>query len=115
MMPSSSVDPFHALADASRRAILRLVANDQLTINEVAGNFDMSRPAVSKHIRILYDAGFLTITQKGRERYCILNHAGFGVLKEWMAYFDGFWSQKLGALESHLDAAYGREKPGDKK
>jgi DNA-binding transcriptional ArsR family regulator len=74
-----------------------------LTINSLAENFDMSRPAVSKHIKILYDAGFISIKDIGRERYCTLKKDGFEELQGWISYFDKFWTSKLKKLETLLN------------
>lgn len=103
-MAQQHTDPFQALADPSRREILMLLSQEEHTINALAGNFDMSRPAVSKHIRILAEAGFISITDKGRERYCTLNKEGFAEVQEWIRYFDGFWREKLGTLGKLLAA-----------
>ncbi|MCW3121023.1 MAG: ArsR family transcriptional regulator [Flavipsychrobacter sp.] len=97
-------DPFHAIADPSRRQILNLLSKDSLTINSLAENFDMSRPAVSKHVKILHTAGFISIEDIGRERYCMLRQEGFNELQDWINYFDGFWKNKLKALETLLDS-----------
>lgn len=102
-MRRPSVDPFLAVADANRRQILKLLSKNSLTINALAENFDMSRPAVSKHIKVLHSAGFISIEDIGRERYCILNQDGFNQLQEWIHYFDDFWSGKLKKLESLLN------------
>lgn len=102
-MKKQSFDVFQVIADPSRRQILRLLTKDSLTINSLAEHFDMSRPAVSKHIKILHGAGFITIQDIGRERHCILNQEGFEKLQEWINYFDKFWLSKLGKLKSLLD------------
>ena len=99
MTASQTFDAFQVIADPSRRYMLQLLSNDTLTINALAGNFDMSRPAVSKHIKILHDAGFISIKDVGRERYCILKQDGFNELQEWIDFFDGFWVSKLQKLE----------------
>jgi len=83
--------------------MLRLLSKDSLTINSLAEHFDMSRPAVSKHIKILEGAGFITIQDIGRERHCILNQEGFIKLQEWIDYFDTFWLSKLNKLKALLD------------
>jgi DNA-binding transcriptional ArsR family regulator len=70
-----------------------------MTINALADNFDMSRPAVSKHIKILYSAGFISIEDIGRERYCTLNQEGFNELQQWIDYFDAFWLERLKKLD----------------
>ena len=67
-MSTETVDAFQALADRGRREILMMVAKEKRSINAIAENFDISRPAVSKHIKILQNAGFINIEEKGRER-----------------------------------------------
>jgi|SRR5580658_1973616 DNA-binding transcriptional ArsR family regulator len=102
-MPIPRLDVFQVIADPSRREILQLLTKDSLTINSIAANFDMSRPAVSKHLKILVGAGFISTRSVGRERYCILKEDGFIELQEWIAYFDKFWAGKLKNLEALLN------------
>ncbi len=102
-MAALSSDPFYALADPSRREILMLLTKEKQTINSLASNFDVSRPAVSKHIKILYDAGFIRIENSGRERYCELNDKGFSEVKDWVEYFEQFWTSKVRKLELLLN------------
>ncbi len=102
-MSVPTLDVFQVIADPSRREILNLLSNESMTINSLAGNFDMSRPAVSKHVKILANTGFISIEDKGRERFCILKKDGFDELKEWIAYFDQFWIDKLTKLGKLLD------------
>jgi DNA-binding transcriptional ArsR family regulator len=83
--------------------MLKLLSKKSLTINALAENFDMSRPAVSKHIKILENSGFITIQGIGRERHCLLRQEGFNQLQQWINYFDGFWQSKLQKLQSLLD------------
>jgi DNA-binding transcriptional ArsR family regulator len=63
----------------------------------------MSRPAVSKHVKILYNAGFISIKDIGRERYCVLKQDGFNELQGFIDYFDKFWSTKLKKLQAILE------------
>jgi DNA-binding transcriptional ArsR family regulator len=102
-MPKQTADVFQVIADPNRREILRLLSKDSLTINALAENFDMSRPAVSKHVKLLYHAGFITIQDIGRERHCLLQREGFKALQEWISYFDKFWISKLQKLEAVLN------------
>ena len=97
------LDAFQVIADPSRRQILHLLSKDSLTINSLAENFDMSRPAVSKHIKVLYNAGFISIQDIGRERHCVLKQDGFKELNAWLKYFDEFWGNKLTKLEMLLN------------
>jgi len=103
-MTTQRLDAFQVIADPSRRQILQLLSKDSLTINALAENFDMSRPAVSKHIKILYNGGFISIQNIGRERYCILKQDGFDELQGWINYFDRFWAGKLKKLEAILNS-----------
>jgi len=102
-MATPALDAFQVIGDPSRRKMLMLLSKDSLTINSLANNFDMSRPAVSKHIKILYGAGFISIKDIGRERYCVLKKDGFEELQEWISYFDTFWASKLKKLEILLN------------
>ena len=103
-MAVPTLDVFQVIGDPSRRQMLMLLSKDSLTINNLADNFDMSRPAVSKHVKILYNAGFISINDMGRERYCTLKKDGFEELQNWIAYFDQFWSSKLKNLENLLNS-----------
>jgi DNA-binding transcriptional ArsR family regulator len=109
-MTQQKLDAFQVIADPSRRQILRLLSRDSLTINALADNFKMSRPAVSKHIKILHGAGFITIEDIGRERYCILRRDGFKELQQWIDYFDSFWNSKLKKLEMLLNKKINQSK-----
>jgi len=102
-MATQMFDAFQVIGDPSRRKMLMLLSEDSLTINSLADNFDMSRPAVSKHIKILYNAGFISIQDIGRERYCMLKKDGFEELQAWISHFDEFWTSKLKKLETLLN------------
>jgi DNA-binding transcriptional ArsR family regulator len=101
-MTQAALDAFQVVADPGRRYMLQLLMEENLTINGLAENFDMSRPAVSKHVKILQEAGFITITNVGRERYCTLRQDGFKELQQWIEHFDKFWATKLKKLEQLL-------------
>ena len=102
-MTTPTLDAFQVIADPSRRQILGMLTQNTHNINSLAENFDMSRPAVSKHVKILQSAGFISIQEVGRERHCILNQQGFNELKTWLNYFDKFWDSKLKNLETILN------------
>lgn len=113
-MATQTLDVFQVIADPSRRQILQLLSKDSLTINSLAENFEMSRPAVSKHIKILNNAGFISIQNIGRERYCMLKQDGFSELQAWISYFDNFWISKLKNLETLLNNKAHKNDPNDK-
>src|SRR5579883_3155862 len=100
---AQQLDAFQVIADPSRRQILMMLSENSLTINGLAAHFDMSRPAVSKHVKALHTAGFIAIQDIGRERYCILKPDGFAEVQEWIRFFDKFWSTKLKKLEALLN------------
>jgi DNA-binding transcriptional ArsR family regulator len=102
-MNVQTLDVFQVIADPSRRQMLTLLSKDSMTINSIAENFQMSRPAVSKHIKILYNGGFITIKDIGRERHCVLRQDGFKELQDFISYFDKFWANKLKKLETLLN------------
>jgi DNA-binding transcriptional ArsR family regulator len=102
MIPQT-LDAFQVIADPSRRQMMQLLSKNTMTINALAENFDMSRPAVSKHIKIMNTAGFISITDIGRERYCTLKQDGFKELQGFINYFDKFWISKLKKLEMLLN------------
>lgn len=97
-MEQQRLDAFQVIADPSRRQILYLLSKDSLSINALAENFGISRPAVSKHIKVLQNSGFISIQDIGRERYCSLQQDGFNELQKWLEYYDAFWAGKLQKL-----------------
>jgi DNA-binding transcriptional ArsR family regulator len=96
-------DVFQAIADPTRREIINIVAKQTLTLNGVADNFAVSRPAISKHIKILTECGLIVIKQQGRERYCEANLSSLGQVSGWIDQYRVFWTKKLDALGDFLE------------
>ncbi len=96
-------DVFQAIADPIRREIIGLLTQQSLTMNEVADNFEVSRPAISKHIKILTECGLVSIRQKGRERYCHTLPEKLKEVADWVNYFSQFWDEKLNSLKTHIE------------
>jgi DNA-binding transcriptional ArsR family regulator len=96
-------DVFQAISDPVRREIILLLSENSLTLNGVAENFKISRPAISKHVKILWECGLVAITQQGRERYCKVNHEPLNEVYDWLSYFDKFWDKKLNSLKNYLE------------
>ncbi|MFQ1699065.1 ArsR/SmtB family transcription factor [Loktanella agnita] len=94
---------FRALADPTRRNILRLLADADMTIGEVAENFDMTRAAVKKHLSILSAGDLITVQTHGRSRVNALNPDGLRQLFDWFSYFDAFWDVRLTKLKSEIE------------
>lgn len=101
-MNSTRRDVFQAIADPTRREILGLIAHQSLNLNAVANNFEISRPAISKHIKILTECGLITIEKQGRERNCRANMAKLIEVEDWLGQYSNFWNKKLDALDLHL-------------
>ena len=95
-------DAFQAIADPVRRDIITLLAKEPLTINTVAGNFEISRPAISKHIKILNECGIIIIRKKGRTRYCEIQPENLLPVSEWIAQYQKLWEEKLDTFEEYL-------------
>lgn len=95
-------DVFQAIADPNRRAILSLLATQRLTLNGVAEKFRISRPAVSKHIKILKECGLVVIHQQGRERYCEARLDGLKEVSDWIEKSRRLWEGRLDRLDEYL-------------
>lgn len=94
---------FRALADPTRRDILKMLSKQEMTIADVSTRFDMTRAAVKKHLTVLSDGGLITITPRGRERVNTINPEGFAPALSWFEHFDGFWDDRLSALKSAIE------------
>lgn len=105
-------DVYQAIADPTRREIIELLAMRSMNLNAVAEQFNISRPAVSRHIRILTECGLVTIRQEGRERYCDVQLHRLKEVSRWTEKYSRFWTRKLDALEDYLAA---ESKTGRKK
>ena len=103
-------DVFQAIADPTRRSILGLLAIQTLTLNAVAENYDISRPAISKHIKILTECGLITIKEQGRERYCEAKLDKLNEVSQWVEQYRQFWETRLDALEDYLDKIQKKKK-----
>lgn len=88
-------DPFQAIADPTRRAIIGLLANETMNLNSVAEKFNVSRPAISKHIKILTQCGLIEIRQKGRERFCEARLESLNLVEDWMKDYKRFWDTTM--------------------
>ncbi|MCG8404883.1 MAG: metalloregulator ArsR/SmtB family transcription factor [Phycisphaerales bacterium] len=108
---------FSALADPTRRAILARLAVGDASVTELARPFDVSLPAVSKHLRVLERAGLLTQDRQGRVRRCQLQASPMRAAAEWIECYRRFWSQQLDALAEFFgesqDTAEARQEKRD--
>lgn len=96
-------DIYQAIADPTRRQIISMLAEKPLHINAVAEQFDISRPAISRHVKILTECGLINITKTGRERYCEANFERLSEVAAFLEQYRKFWQSKLGALAFMID------------
>jgi DNA-binding transcriptional ArsR family regulator len=99
----SSGAVFRAIADPTRREILGLLRGGRQTVGEIAGNFRMSRPAISEHLRLLRSAGLVDSRQEGTSRLCGLNAKPLLAVNDWLHDYESFWSESLQSLKKHLE------------
>jgi DNA-binding transcriptional ArsR family regulator len=99
---SRKPDVFAAISHPARRRMLDLLLEADSSVNTIAGHFQMSRPAVSQHLRVLLDAGLVTEERHGRERRYHLVPARLGPVREWIAHYERFWDDRLGRLQKLL-------------
>ena len=100
-------DVFQAIADPTRRAIIGLVAGSPQNLNAIAGNFGVSRPAISQHIKLVEQCGVISIKKKGRERYCEASLKQLGEVSGWIEQYRALWEQRFDRLDGLLDELQG--------
>lgn len=96
-------DVFQAISDPVRRDIIDLLAQEPLTMNAVAEKFNISRPAISNHIKILRECGIVKISSQGRERHCIIIPDELRRVSDWAQRYQKLWEQKLDSFEDYLN------------
>lgn len=95
-------DVFQAIADPTRRAILALLAVQSLSLNALADNFDISRPAISKQVKFLAECGLVKMKQEGRERYCEVKLNKLDEVTKWIEKYKQQWESRFDALDAYL-------------
>jgi DNA-binding transcriptional ArsR family regulator len=100
--PDRKPDVFMAISHRARRQMLDLLTEAERPVSDIAAHFDMSRPAVSQHLRVLLDAGLLTEQRYGRERRYHSVPGGLRPVRDWMAHYERFWDERLQRLQKHL-------------
>ncbi|MDM8173413.1 metalloregulator ArsR/SmtB family transcription factor [Olivibacter sp. 47] len=96
-------DVFQAIADPTRRAIIGMIAKEPVNVNTIAEQFDVSRQAISLHLKILAECGLLNMKQQGRERICEAKLEKLNEINEWVSQYKQFWESKLDALGKFLN------------
>jgi DNA-binding transcriptional ArsR family regulator len=96
------MDTLAALADPTRRRILELLADGEVAAGELSAEFDVSRPAVSRHLRVLREAGLVQSRVDGQRRVYSLDARPLAELDEWLTPYRRFWAQRLDALDTEI-------------
>jgi DNA-binding transcriptional ArsR family regulator len=100
--------PFEVLAEPSRRRILDLLRDDERSVNELVDRLPLSQPGVSRHLRVLRDAGLVRVRQDAQRRLYAVDPEPLAEIDAWLAPYRGLWTDKLDALEAHLDRKKGK-------
>ncbi len=107
-------DVYQAIADPTRRAIIGLIASQPQNVNTIADKFDVSRQAISLHIKILEDCGLLVVRQQGRDRLCEVRLDQLSEVDTWIAQYRQHWESRLDSMEAYVEKLkkerYGKSK-----
>ncbi|MEZ2338184.1 ArsR/SmtB family transcription factor [Mucilaginibacter sp. RCC_168] len=101
-MTSTRRDVFQAIADPTRRQIINLIAQQPLNLNAIADNFEVSRPAISQHIKILIECGLIDIKKSGRERYCEAKLEQLNEVAQWIEPYRKSWEERFTKMDDLL-------------
>lgn len=93
---------FAALSDETRRAILAKLTQGETQLSDLAAPFNMTQTAVSKHVRVLSDAGLVVVEKRGRSRHCRLHPVAMKEAADWLAEYKEFWQQQISQLQDYI-------------
>jgi DNA-binding transcriptional ArsR family regulator len=110
MPPEIRRDVFQAIADPNRRMIIDLLSKEPMTLNAIADKFDISRPAISQHIKHLIECGVVEVEQKGRERYCKIQPQSLVPAFMWLEQYKAQWVDRIEAFEKHVKKLQSKNK-----
>jgi DNA-binding transcriptional ArsR family regulator len=108
-------DVFQGIADPTRREILNIISRQPLNMNSVAEQFDVSRTAIYKHIKMLIECGLIEMKQEGRERFCEAKLESLHEVSDWVGQYRKMWTSKLDNLEAYLNEVQGKDKKKKRK
>ena len=103
-------DVFQAVADPVRREIIDMLAQKSHNLNAVAEQFDISRPAISKHMKILEECGVVSIRQQGRERHCSIVPDNLKTISTWADQYRQLWEQRIDSFEDYVNELQAKRK-----
>lgn len=109
--PLSQPDTFTAVADPTRRALLEILSRGERSVSELLEPFEMTMPALSRHLRVLREAGLVQQERRGRRRIYRLDATPLHEVAAWVSSFEAFWDEKLDGLAGYLDEAPRGETP----
>src|SRR5690242_10946560 len=112
MPPEIRRDVYRAIADPKRRKIIDLLAKKPLTLNAIAEEFNISRPAVSQHIKHLTECGIVEVEQVGRERYCKIQPQNLIPAFMWLEKYNKQWESRIDSFEKYLNQLKSKNKRG---
>lgn len=108
-------DVFHAISDPTRREIIHMLAGKSQNLNSIAEKFDISRQAISIHIKVLNECGLIEIVQNGRERQCHAKLQNLNEVYDWVGQYRSFWNQQFKSLEGFLQKQSVKQKRTKRK
>lgn len=108
-------DVFQAISDPTRRQIIGLIATQPMNLNAIADRFDISRPAISNHIKILAECGMVNIRQQGRERFCEARLDTLSEVHTWVDQYRQFWTERFDSLDRYLNKVQSKNNSNDSK
>jgi DNA-binding transcriptional ArsR family regulator len=114
-MTTTRRDVFQAIADPTRRQIINLIAYQPLNLNTIAENFEVSRPAISQHIKILIECGLINIKKNGRERYCEVRLEPLNEVAQWIEPYRKSWEERFNKMDDLLVRMQKEDRSNDKK
>ncbi|NQY13300.1 MAG: winged helix-turn-helix transcriptional regulator [Henriciella sp.] len=94
---------FRAIADPTRRSIMTMLSSGERSLSDITAAFEMTRPAVAKHLNILREGGLVRVRKQGRERLHRLQPEALKTVSEWLSFFDQFWDEKLANLKQSVE------------
>ncbi len=107
-------DVFQAIADPTRREIITLVAQQPMNLNAIAEKFNVSRPAISNHIKILNECGIISIEQVGRERFCKIQSGSLVPAFLWIEQQQKIWDEKIDSFENYINQLHKKNKKDER-
>lgn len=109
---STTTDVFNAIAEPQRRAILELLTEGELSVNEIATSLDLNQPQASKHLRVLHEVNLVDVRQEGRQRIYQLQSESLKPIHDWVRQFEQFWGERFDRLDNYLQSLQATSQTG---